>query len=263
MRGRTLVSLLLVFTLLLSPGAALASSPASQPIEDHAIDLASIPTPPGLSYDYTEPIENPGQIETEVIFCETYSVPKMVTIEEGSISSTRPIYGQRILQTTIPGTTIYWGHWNGLYQAIQSTVIHVVSLAIESTVKAYLFAVITGFSPQPTSQVGIEIGYAYNTYKKEAQIQSTSGGPWETYYTAYKYDYFRYDRTTVTNPEGINPPLQQYIDNPTDVPDRVGISPNFNNDGEISTRGTLLFENYCPAGWEDENTVYYPLDYAR
>ena len=131
-------------------------------------------------------------------------------------------------------------------------------------VYAYLFSLFTGFSPQEMSTVGIEIGYTYNTYIRETQIQASPGGAWQTYYAAYRYDYFRYDRATVVNDKGYDPPL--YHDSispePGAPPYRQGLSPNYNNHGELSTRGSLLYLNWCPAGWENEDLVYYPLDQA-
>ncbi|KAF0196755.1 MAG: hypothetical protein FD169_734 [Bacillota bacterium] len=38
--------------------------------------------------------------------------------------------------------------------------------------------------------------------------------------------------------------------------------PNFNNFGVLSERGSLLYLNYCPAGYETETNMYYPLTYA-
>ncbi|MBS3873816.1 MAG: hypothetical protein KGZ92_02580 [Firmicutes bacterium] len=229
---------------------------------------AAHPANVDLLYDYVEMIANTEPITTRVLSSETFTVPITLDglLEKNDTHaplSGRLIYGMRILETTIPGSAIYWGRWNGEYQLIKNSAIWVAQLAIQTTVHNYLFSVFMGFSPQPTSTVGIEIGYSHNTYLKTVQIQSSLGGNWETYYTAYRYDYFRYDRATVANPQGINPPLLQYVDNPTTIPDRIAPSPNFYNDGELSHRAFLLHQNYCPAGWETENQTYYPLTYSR
>ena len=129
----TTISAILTITLCLVPTVALAITNKMSPhvVQNHIIDLESIPSPPWHSYDYTEPIENPGPIETKVIFSETYSTPRTADpLLDNSVQNNRVIYGQRILETLVPGSRIYWNEWNGVYQAIKSTVLHVVALKI-------------------------------------------------------------------------------------------------------------------------------------
>jgi hypothetical protein len=46
------------------------------------------------------------------------------------------------------------------------------------------------------------------------------------------------------------------------VEPRIAPSPNWDNYGVLSERAMLLYQNYCPAGWEDENYTYFPLDWG-
>lgn len=262
MYWKKVLTVVLVFSCLFASIGSAAADTCRSPI------WVEYPANEDLLYDYVEVLEDTEPITTRVLSSETFTEPitldsLLVENEMETPLSGRLIYGMRTLETTIPGTAIYWGRWDGEYQFIKNSAIWVAQLAIQTTVRNYLFNVFMSFDPQPTSTVGIEIGYAHNTYIKAVQIQSSLGGDWETYYTAYKYDYFRYDRSTVENPEGINPPLLQYVKLPTSTPDRPAPSPNFYNDGELSDRAFLLHQNYCPAGWETETQTYYPLTYSR
>ena len=208
---------------------------------------------------FTEQIPVDEPVTRRIISCEVYSEPVFHP------ESNRPVYGQRIVESFTPGTTIYWRSWAGVYDEIKDYVIHVAELLLEMPIISYLYSIFkVGFNPHPTSHVGIEVGYSYNTYIREAQILTSPSGDWVTYYTARTYHYFRHDRVTVQNPSGWNPPVYQYnYPMPGDVVEpRIAPSPNWDNYGVLSERAMLLYQNYCPAGWEDENYTYFPLDWG-